>query len=146
MKTIFSLAVLAVLLAIAPSPCLAYTSIGILTTNEAKAMGLEVRATPAGPDAAWLELEFKTEGKLKDYNPERSSRVELEIRDGEKSLLSYATLQEQHPAPGLVRVQFMANRAYLDKLIFRIVVGGGAAVGGAYELHVKDFVDVAKIR
>ena len=110
-------------------------------------MGLEVRATPAGPDAGWLELEFKTEGKLKDYSPERSfNHVELEIRDGEKPLLSYAALQEQHPKPGRVRVRFMANRAYLDKSILTIVVGDGLLPGGAYELRVKEFVDVAKIR
>ena len=145
MRAIFNLAVLAALLAVAPSQCLALRSIGILSTNEAKAMGLEIRATPAGPDAAWLELEFKTEGKLKDYSPGRSY-VELEIRDGEQMLLSYAALQEQHPEPGRVRVRFMANRAYLDKLILTIVIGDGASVGGAYELHVKKFVDRTKIR
>lgn len=109
-------------------------------------MGVEVRATPAGPDAVWLELEFKTEGKLQGYNPELSSHVELEILDDAKSLLSYAALQEQHPAPGRVRVRFMVNRTYLDKLILTIVVGDGAMAGGAYELHVKEFVDLAKIR
>jgi hypothetical protein len=144
MKAIFTLSVLALLLLVAPSRCLALISIGVLSTNEAKAMGVEVRATPAGPDAAWLELEFKAEGKLKDYSPGRS-RVELEIRDGDKSLLSYAALQEQHPEPGRVRVRFMANRTYLDKLILSIIVGGGASVGGAYELHVKEFVDPSEI-
>lgn len=146
MKTIINLSLLAVLLALAPSRCLAARSIGTLSPNDAKEMGVEVRATPAGPDAVWLEVEFKTGGKLKEYNPERSSHVELEIRDGEKSLLSYAALQEQHPAPGHVRVRFMANRAYLDKLVVTIVVGSGAMVGGAYELHLKDFVDLAKTR
>jgi hypothetical protein len=147
MKIIFNLSVLAVLLAVTPGRCLAMRAIGIVSTNEAKAMGLEVRATPAGPDATWLELEFKTEGKLKDYSPERSSsHVELEIRDGDKTLLSYAALQEQHPNPGHVRVRFMANRAYLDKLILTIVVGEGQMPGGAYELRVKEFVDPAPIR
>jgi hypothetical protein len=146
MKTIFSLFVLALLLGVAPNRCLALRSIGILSTNEAKAMGVEVRATPAGPDAAWLELEFRTEGKLKGYNPERGSHVELEIRDGEKSLLGYAALHERHPKPGQVLVRFMASRAYLEKLILTIVVGDGAMVGGAWELHVKEFVDPAKIR
>jgi hypothetical protein len=140
------LSFLAFLLAVAPSRCLALRSIGVLSADEAKALGVEVRATPAGPDAAWLELEFEPEGRLKDYNPERGSHVELEIRDGEKSLLSYAALQEQHPKPGHVRVRFMASRAYLDKIILTIVVGDGAMVGGAWELRVKDFVDPARIR
>ena len=120
-------------------------SIGILSTNEAKVMGVEVRATPAGPEACWLELEFQTKGKFKEYNPERSSHVELEIRDGEKSLVSYVALLEQHPTPGHVRVRFLANRALLGKLILTIVVGDGAMVGGAYELHLKEFVDPSKI-
>lgn len=145
MKTLFSLFVWAVLLLAAPHRCLALRSLGILSPTEAKAMGVEVRATPAGPDAVWLELEFKIEGKLKEYNSERGSLVEMEIRDGEKSLLSYAALQEQHPAPGHVRVRFMVNRAYLDKLTVTIVVGQGAMAGGAYELHLKEFVDLAKI-
>ena len=144
-KAIFNLSVLAVLLALAPSPCLAIRSIGILSTNTAKAMGVEVQATPAGPDAVWLELEFKTEGALQQYNPERRSHLELEIRDGEKSLFSYAALLEQHPKPGRVRVRFMANRGFIDKLILTIVVGDGAMAGGAYELHVKEFVNLAKV-
>lgn len=146
MKTIFHLSVLAVLLAVAPSQGMAMRSIGILSVNEARAIGVEVRATPAGPDAAWLELEFRTEDKLKDYNPERGSHVELEIRDGKKSLLSHAALQEQHPKRGHIRVRLMANRAYLDKLVLTIVVGDGAMAGGAYELHVKNFVDLTKMR
>ena len=140
------LTALTILFFAASNTCFALRSIGIPSKQEAKEMGIQIRATAAGPDAAWVELEFKPEGKLKDYNPECSSHVELEIRDGDKSLLSYAALQEQHPAPGHVRVRFMANRAYLDKLILTIVVGSGDMVGGAYELRVKEFVELEKIR
>ena len=146
MKTILRISVLTFLLIAASNQCFALREIGIVSRNEAKEMGLEIRATAAGPDAAWLEFEFKTEGKLKAYNPQTSSRVEMEIRDGEKSLLSYVTLQEQHPKPGHVRVRFMVNRAYLDKLILTIVIGDGAAAGGAYEFRVKEFVELEKIR
>jgi hypothetical protein len=107
-------------------------------------MGVEIHTTPAGPDAIWIALNFRTEGTLKEYVPERSSHVELEVRDGEKSLLSYAALSEKHPGPRQVRVEFMASRAFLDKLILTIVVGQGAMVGGAYELRVKDFMDPTK--
>jgi|GEM_PF-3046534 len=37
------------------------------------------------------------------------------------------------------------NRAYLDKLVLTIVVGDGAMAGGAYELHMKEFVDLTKM-
>lgn len=145
MKSILHFFVFIAVLALAPQRALALRSIGILSAEQAKASGVEVRATPAGPDAAWLKLEFKTEGDLKNYVPERSSNVELEIRDGGKSLLSYAALQEQHPKPGRVLVRLMVDRAYLEKVILTIVVGSGAMAGGAWEVHVKDFVDVAKI-
>lgn len=143
MKTILNLFVFGALLAVAPGRCLALRSIGVLSATEAKAKGVEFRATPAGPDAESVELEFKTEGVFKEYSAERGSCVELEIRDETKSLLSHAALLEQHPAPGHVRVRFLVNRAYLDKVILTIVVGQGAMAGGAYELHVKEFLGVA---
>ena len=118
-------------------------SIGTISSMEAKEMGLELRATRAGPDAAWLELEFRIAGKLKDYDP-KFSHVELEVRDGEL-LLGYVALQEKHPSPGRVRVQFMTNRRFIDKLVLTIVVGEGAMSGGAYEVRVKEFVDVRKM-
>ena len=145
MKTVLNLPVLAMLVAWTSMECLAMRSIGIVTADEAKGLGLEVRATAAGPDAAWLELEFVVVGKLKDYRPE-FSHVELEVREGQKPLIGYVALKEQHPKPGHVRVRFLANRACIEKLVLTIVVGEGAMVGGAYELHVKDFVNPAMIR
>ena len=75
MKTILRMSVLTFLLLAVSSQCFALRSIGIVSKNDAKEMGLEIRATPAGPDAAWVEFEFKAEGKLKGYNPQASSRV-----------------------------------------------------------------------
>ncbi len=77
MRPILNPLVWAVLFGFAFVECLAMRSIGSITASEAQAMGLEVRATAAGPDAAWLELEFKVTGKLKDYRPE-FSHVDLE--------------------------------------------------------------------
>ena len=144
MKTIVLLVALTAILTAVPNRCLALRSIGILTPAVAKGMGVEIHATSAGPDAVWLALDFKTDAALKDYVPEHSSHVELEVRDGDKSLLSYAALSEKHPKSGQIHVEFMANRAFLNKLVLTIVVGQGAMVGGAYELHVKDFVDPTK--
>lgn len=129
-----------ILLTLAPR-AFALRSQGVLTAEEAKAAKLILRASPAGPDAKWVRLEFDVAGKLKDYSPERSmSHVELEIRDGNTSLLSYAVLQEKRPQPGRVQVQFLANRALLDKLVFVIVIGQGLLPGGAYEVPAKDFL------
>lgn len=124
----------------ATTPCLALRGIGIITPTEAKEMGIEVRASLAGPDALWLELEFKPDGKLKSY-----SHVELQIGEGEKSLISYLALGEQKTNSGSILVRFMANRAYLEKVTLVIVTGFPSNYSGN-ELHLKDFVDLTKLR
>src|SRR5262245_9091552 len=118
MKTIFNPSVLALLLVVAPSPCFALRSIALVSKEQAMEMGMQVRASAAGPDAAWVELEFKPEGKLKAF-----SHVEMEIFEGEKLLIAYAALQEKRSSSGSVVVRFMANRAFLEKVSFCVVAG-----------------------
>lgn len=101
-------------------------------------MGLEIRARPAGPDAAWLELEFKPEGKLKHF-----SHVEIQINDGDKPLVAYAGLRERRTSSSSVVVMFMASRAYLEKITLELVMRDGDDLG--YDLRVKEFVDLKKI-
>ena len=100
-------------------------------------MGIHIRATAAGPDAAWVELEFKPEGKLKDF-----SHVELEINDGEKLLVAYAPLQEKRLPTGSIVVRFMANRTYLEKVTLCVVAG----LDVGYNFRLKEFVELEKIR
>ena len=140
MKPYFRTLALAVLLAAAPLPCFAERSIGIVSKQDAKEMGIEVRATAAGPDAAWLELEFKPDGKLKSY-----SHVELEIREGDKPLVAYAALAETKSQTGAVVVRFMADRAYLEKITLTLVTGFPSNYSG-HELRMKEFVDLEKIK
>ena len=140
MKTILRTSILMFLLLAASSPCFALRRIGIISKQEAKELGLEIRATAAGPEAAWVELEFKPEGKLKDFQ-----HVELDIREGEKLLVSYAALQEQRPTSGRVLVRFMADRAFLSKITLTVVTGFASNYNGN-EIQLKDFVDLEKIR
>jgi hypothetical protein len=63
-KTLFRSLALTILLAVMPVPCFALRQIGIVSKKEAQELGLELRATAAGPDAAWLELKFRPEGEL----------------------------------------------------------------------------------
>jgi hypothetical protein len=142
MKTICKISVLAVLLVVAPRPCFALTPVEQVSKERAKALGLEIRSKAIGTNAVWVELEFKTEGELKRFSPEKGSQVELTIKDGEKLLLGYAALREKRPSSGSVVISFQANRAYLDKIALMVVVGGGQLSGVAYELRVKDFVDL----
>ena len=66
MKTLFGIAVLAVLL-VAPSPCFALWVTVRVSKERAKELGMEVRTTEAGPNQVRVELEFKTTGKLKEF-------------------------------------------------------------------------------
>ena len=140
MKTM--LMALTILLFAASNHCFALREIALLTKEEAKGMGIEVRAKPAGPDAVLLELEFKPEGELKQF-----SHVELNMTEGEKSLVVSAGLRETRSSSGIVVVTFTASRAYLEKTTLSVVLRDPREAGDhTYELRMKDFVDLEKIR
>jgi hypothetical protein len=141
LKTILNISVLTCLLVAASSPCFADMSIEHVSKERAKALGMEIRSKAAGPNVVRVELEFKTEGELKRFSRENFSRVELEIREGGKFLVS-ASLREERPSSGRVVVSFTADRAHLDKITLRVVVVGSGELGAGYELRVKDFVEV----
>jgi hypothetical protein len=142
MKLTLNIAVLAFLLAAAPSLCFALREITPLTREQAKAMGIEVRAKPAGPDAVWLELEFKPEGTLKQF-----THVELKMTEGEKSLVISAPLRETRSSSGSIIVTLTAGRAHLEKTTLSVVMRDPREAGDhTYELRMKDFVDLEKVR
>jgi hypothetical protein len=147
MNPIVRFFVVAVLLALSPAPSFALRALGVMSKEEAKAAGLEVRATASGPDAVWVEVDFKTEGDLKGFNPERQGDlVELKLREGEKSLLT-SVMQWKQTSPGRYVVSFLADRKQLEKVVVTIVVGRGLLPdGGAYEVRMKDFVELEKVR
>ena len=120
--------------------CYALMSIELVSVDRAKALGLEVRAHAAGPDVVRVELEFETQGKLKDY-----SRVDLELRDGGR-LLSSSTLREEPSKPGRIVVGFAADRTKLDQMTLRVVVQHSPRSRTGYDVRVKDFVDLEKVR
>ena len=138
MKTPFSLSVMTFLLALASSRCFALIGIEEVNKERAKELGLEIRATAAGPDAVWVALEFATKGELKNF-----VRVDLELGEGGKLLLS-STLKEEQPKPGHVVVSFSVDRAQLDKITLRVVTGMPIDYTG-HDLRMKDFIDVKKL-
>ena len=139
MKTTLGISVLTLLLVTTPSVCFALMSIEHVSKERAKELGMEIRTKQAGPDGARIELEFETKGELKSF-----VRVDLEIREGEKSWLS-ATLREEQSKPGRVVVSFAADRATLDKITLRVVVGAPGNLTG-HDIRVKDFVNLEKAR
>jgi hypothetical protein len=145
MKTILDISILAVLLAVARSPCFGSWSLGPVSKERAKELGMEMRSKTIGSNEISIELEIKTEGELKSFSgQDLRSRVELQIREGETCLVS-GTLREDRTKAGRVVVSFSADRAHLDRITLRVWVGQG--VGGViHELRVKDFVEPEKAR
>jgi hypothetical protein len=139
MKAIFSISVVAALLAVAPSPCFADWGVEHVGKERAKELGMEIRWKANGPNDVWVELEFKAEGELKDF-----SHVDLRISEGDKTLVT-APLREDRSRPGRVVVSFTADRTRLDKINLWVMVP--FALGGdAYDLRVKVFVELEKVR
>ena len=137
MKTTLKLAAL-LLLVTASTTALAMISIENLTKARAKELGLQLRATANGPREAWIQLEFKPEGQLKEFH-----HVSLEIRDNDQFLLGWTPLEARRTPAGTVTVSLMANRAFLEKVTLRIVVG---AIGDqGHDLRIKDFVDLKNL-
>jgi len=137
MKTILNISALALLLMAAPDQCLALREIAFVSRQEAKEMGIKLEAKGSGPDHVWVELEFKADGKFKAY-----SHVELAINDGKKTLVAYAPLKDERSGSGIIKVRFLADRSYIEKITLSIVVGDLTEAG--YELRVKDFVEGKK--
>ena len=142
MRTTLPLPAVAVLfvvaVAAAAGPCLGMISIAEVSPARAKELGMEVRARAAGPDAVFVELEFKAEGVLKSIN-----WIELVARDGGKLQVS-ARLREDRSKPGRIVVSFTAARGQLDKMTL-MVVSGVPITDVGYVLRVRDFVDPAKV-
>jgi hypothetical protein len=142
MKPIFIISGVAVFFFVATSPCFALWWHRDISKEEAKKIGMEVRSELAGPpNQVTVELEFKTDGELKNF-----SRVVLQIGEGDNSLVT-ASLQPDRSKAGRVVVSFTAHRAQLDKATLRVPVPMPEALGGCiYEVRVKDFVDPKKDR
>jgi hypothetical protein len=135
------ISILTALFMTASSQCFALREIAVLTRKQAKEIGIEVRARPAGADAVWLELEFKPEGKLKEF-----THVELKMTEGDKSFVFSTSLRETRSSSGNIIVTFTASRAWFEKITLSVVMHSPREAGDhTYELRMKDFVDLEKL-
>lgn len=125
---------LGVFLGFLSQPCLALRSIGIITREIAKAEGMEVRISGTG-EQVWVELEFKPEGRFKDFH-----QVELEIGEGENIVVAYAALKETRMKDGRILVRFLTVRAELEKITLCVVAG----LDAGDDVRLKDFVERQK--
>ena len=122
-----------------PETSLAMISVGNVSKERAEELGIELRAKPNGPDEAWVELEFRPDGKLAGFN-----HVSLEIADGEQFQLGWTALKEERTHSGSVVVRLMGNRAFLEKVTLRVVLGALGEEG--LDLRVRDFINLKGLR
>ena len=143
MKATFRKALLmaALVLGAASSPCLGMISIHEVSAAEAKEWKMEVRALPAGPEDVRVELEFSADGQFRDF-----WRVDFRMHGEDGKMLAVLQLKEERTKDGRVLVSFATSRENLGKIELWVVIGGGARVGGAYQVKPKDFVDLAKLK
>jgi hypothetical protein len=140
MKMIFNISALTVLLIAASSHCFAEMTVADVSKQEAKEMGVTMRSHKNGDAGVAVWLEFKTNGKLKDF-----TRVDLQIGEGKSRIMS-APLLVSHPSPGSVAVHFSAYPAYLATSTLTIVVADSPLGGSGYRFKVKDFIELEKSR
>ncbi|QDV51850.1 hypothetical protein [Gimesia fumaroli] len=137
-STLLSFAVMSLLCITATSTGYAIMGIKPVSQKLAKELGIEVRAKANGAEQVWVTLEFKPAGEIKQFD-----HVSLEIGDGKEFLVGYAPLQARRTKSGTVVCGFLANRAYLEKVTLRIVVGPPLNKTG-YDLQLKKFLDLKK--
>lgn len=150
MKTVFSLVVM-FLLFVVSGRCFADWDVVFVSTEDAKKLGMEVRASadsPNQPNQVRVELEFTTEGTFEEFSPKGKfgdrSGVNLRVGERDQPTLTLP-LKEDRSKPGRVVVSFHADRAQMDKLTLRVIVPEELG-GSIYELRVNDFVEPAPAR
>jgi hypothetical protein len=119
--------------------------IELVTKVRAKELGMEVRSEPVSPTHVRVDLEFKTEGELKNFSNDAGrwhGGVELFIGQGDNPPVT-APLREDRSTPDRVVVSFTAEPARLDKLSLQVWVPETLG-GSGYELRIKDFVELKK--
>jgi hypothetical protein len=140
MKTMFTLSAVAICFAVFPNSCYALWDLVVVSKEQAKQLGMELRATPAGANRVHVVLEFGAEGKLKHF-----SQIDMALGKGDE-LLASATLREDRSKPGRVMVGVVTASAQLNKLTLsvRVPYRDGGLGGIVYELPMKDLVEVKK--
>ena len=133
-----------ILLLIATIPCFAMISVGYLSKEQAKELGITMKHRTNGDAGVMVWLEFKKEGFL-----EKFSYAELRMKDAKGKHLVSAMLQPRPVVHGqpteIVSVAFSADPAQLENCAFMVVAYGSSRGDVGYVLNVKDFLDVKKV-
>lgn len=140
MKAWLKLAGVMVQLMVTAIPGFAMISVGNLSKDQAKELGIVMKQRENGDAGILVWLEFKKTGFL-----EKFTYCELQWRDEKGKHMVSAILQPRpvvHPqAEDVVSVSFSADRGQLAHCAFMVVAYGSSRGDVGYVLNVKDFLD-----
>jgi hypothetical protein len=140
LSSYINISILTLLLFGASSQCFALQENIVVSKDKAKTMGVALRWNPNGEAGVKVWIEFKTEGKLKNF-----ARVELEMTTEGKHVVSAPLLTSRPTADG-VSAYFSAEPSYLATSVLTIVVQDGPRTRIGYQFRVRDFMDHEKPR
>lgn len=143
MKTLLGISFAALLILATVSHSVAMISVGTLSKEQAKELGITMKSRKNGDAGVKVWLEFKKEGFLKKF-----TYAELRMNDAKGNHLLSAMLRERavvHGQPAdITSVAFSAEPAQLKNCAFLVVAYGSTRGDVGYYLNVKDFLDVDK--
>jgi hypothetical protein len=118
-----------------PARCFALVEIEDISKERAKQMGIDVRVKRSANNDAWVQVEFRAAGPLKEFR-----WADLEVTQGEKRLVT-ASLMPRRPAPDSVLLEFYGDPAALMNASVTIVAYNDPRTGIGYRLQMKDYLD-----
>jgi hypothetical protein len=109
-------------------------SVGDVTPEMARALGISVRIENDGDAGMKVWLEYKAQGEL-----EKVTYVRMQLGEG-KNRIASAQLRVSAMSAGVEAAHFSAFPKYLPESSFMIVVYNGPKGDVGYNVRVKDFV------
>jgi hypothetical protein len=109
-----------------------------VSREQAKAWGVTIRTNLNGQAGVRVWMEFKPEGKFRQFR-----NVELHVGEGQNRVMS-AILNDSPLSSGNLSVNFSVQPAYLAESTLMIVVDDHPLGGSGYRFKVKDFIEGPK--
>lgn len=133
-RSLVTLLALLVLVCGLPARSLALVEILQISKERATRMGIAVRVQPSANKDAWVRVEFKTTGALKEFR-----YADLELTQDGKRLVT-ASLMPRKPDPQSVLLEFYGDPAALANASVTIVAYDQPEGGTGYRLSMKDYL------
>ncbi|HUR46682.1 MAG TPA: hypothetical protein VMZ27_12465 [Candidatus Saccharimonadales bacterium] len=119
--------------------CFGMMDIMDVSREQAKACGVTIRTNLNGQAGVRVWMEFKPEGKFRQFR-----NVELQVGEGGKRVMT-ATLQDSALKSGNLSVNFSVQPQYLAESTLMILVDDQPLGGSGYRFRMKDFIALSYV-